>query len=89
MPILVLFGLISIMVIYFYFDNGNLMQYLIVAYSAAVILKLFVEINEVSYLKKIINLNKIITVLIIHREILLILIIAKQILLILILFKQI
>lgn len=58
MPILVLFGLISIMVIYFYFDNGNLMQYLIVAYSAAVILKLFVEINEVSYLKKIHRLQE-------------------------------
>lgn len=53
MLILVLFGLISIMVIYFNFDIGNLMQYLVVAYSVAVILKLFVEINEVSYLKKI------------------------------------
>jgi len=53
MPILILFGLISIMAIYFYFDNGNFMPYLVVAYSATVILKLFVEINEVSYLKKI------------------------------------
>ena len=58
MFILVCLGLISIMAIYFYFDNGSFMPYLVVAYSAAVIIKLFVEVNEVSYLKKIHRLQK-------------------------------
>lgn len=58
MPILVCFGLITILAIYFNFNDSNFMSYLVVAYSVAVILKLFVEINEVSYLKKIHRLQE-------------------------------